>query len=87
MSKEKNVKQTSEELKKLKDESDWDRAAGMTDEEIEAAFGVAAVISIGAVVLACFIRNTKPPLDDQSMGHQPGTGEERASEAPAATRS
>jgi MFS transporter, DHA2 family, lincomycin resistance protein len=54
---------------------------------IQAAFGVAAVISIGAVVLACFIRNTKPPLDDQSMGHQPGTGEERASEAPAATRS
>lgn len=37
MSKEKIVKYTSEELKKLKDESDWDRAAGMTDEEIEAA--------------------------------------------------
>jgi uncharacterized protein (DUF4415 family) len=37
MSKEKNVKHTSEELKKLKDESDWDRAAGMIDEEIEAA--------------------------------------------------
>ena len=33
MSKEKHVKHTSEELKKLKDESDWDRAAGMTDEE------------------------------------------------------
>jgi DHA2 family lincomycin resistance protein-like MFS transporter len=54
---------------------------------IQAAFGVAAVISIGAVVLACFIRNTKPPVDDQSMGRQPGTGEERASEAPASTRS
>jgi hypothetical protein len=37
MSKEKIVKYTSEELKKLKDGSDWDRAAGMTDEEIEAA--------------------------------------------------
>jgi uncharacterized protein (DUF4415 family) len=37
MSKEKHVKHTSEELKKLKDESDWDRAAGMTDAEIEAA--------------------------------------------------
>ena len=37
MSKEKIVKYTSEELKKLKDESDWERAAGMTDEEIEAA--------------------------------------------------
>jgi uncharacterized protein (DUF4415 family) len=37
MSKEKNVKHTSEELKQLKDESDWERAAGMTDEEIEAA--------------------------------------------------
>jgi uncharacterized protein (DUF4415 family) len=37
MSKEKHVKYTSEELKKLRDASDWDRAAGMTDEEIEAA--------------------------------------------------
>ena len=37
MSKETIVKYASEELKKLKDESDWDRAAGMTDEEIEAA--------------------------------------------------
>jgi hypothetical protein len=37
MSKKKIVKYTSDELKKLKDESDWDRAAGMTDEEIEAA--------------------------------------------------
>jgi MFS transporter, DHA2 family, lincomycin resistance protein len=50
---------------------------------IQAAFGVAAVISIGAVVLACFIRNTKPPLDDHSMGYQPGAGEEPASEEPA----
>jgi hypothetical protein len=37
MGKEKIVKYTSEELKKLKDESDWERAAGITDEEIEAA--------------------------------------------------
>jgi MFS transporter, DHA2 family, lincomycin resistance protein len=53
---------------------------------IQTAFGVAALISIGAVVLACFIRNTKPSLDDQSMGHQPGAGEEPASEEPAVTR-
>ena len=37
MSKKKIVKYTSEALKKLKDASDWDRAAGMTEEEIEAA--------------------------------------------------
>jgi hypothetical protein len=37
MSKEKIVKYTSEELKKLQDESDWERAARMTEEEIEAA--------------------------------------------------
>ena len=37
MSNKKTVKYTSEELKKMKDASDWDRAAGMTDEEIEAA--------------------------------------------------
>jgi DHA2 family lincomycin resistance protein-like MFS transporter len=53
---------------------------------IELAFSVAAVISIGAVVLACFIRNTKPPLDEQSMGRQPGAGEEPASEESTATR-
>jgi uncharacterized protein (DUF4415 family) len=37
MSNKKTVKYTSEELKKLQDESDWDRAAGMSDDEIEAA--------------------------------------------------
>ena len=37
MSRKKIVKYTSEELKHLKDESDWDRAAGMTEEETEAA--------------------------------------------------
>jgi MFS transporter, DHA2 family, lincomycin resistance protein len=54
---------------------------------IQLAFGVAAVISLGAVVLACFIRNTKPPLDEQSMGYQPGAGEEPASDEQAVTRS
>jgi hypothetical protein len=37
MNRKKIVKYTGEQLKKLKDESDWGRAAGMTDEEIEAA--------------------------------------------------
>jgi uncharacterized protein (DUF4415 family) len=37
MSEGKPVRYTSEELKRLTDESDWDRAARMTDEEIEAA--------------------------------------------------
>jgi MFS transporter, DHA2 family, lincomycin resistance protein len=54
---------------------------------VELAFSVAAVISIGAVVLACFIRNTKPPLAEQSMAHQPGIGEEPASDEQAVTRS
>lgn len=31
------VRYTSEEVKKMKSQSDWDRAARMTDEEIEAA--------------------------------------------------
>jgi hypothetical protein len=38
-------------------------------------------------VLAFFIRNTKPPIDEQSMGHEPGAGEEPADEEPASTRS
>jgi hypothetical protein len=45
---------------------------------IQVAFGVAAVISVGAVVLACFIRNTKPPVEEQSMVYQPGTAEEQS---------
>ena len=52
---------------------------------IEAAFAVAAVISIATIVLAFFIRNTKPPTDEQSM--EWGAGEEPVSEDPAATRS
>ena len=53
---------------------------------IQTAFGVAAVISIAALVCAFFIRNTKPPMDEQSMD---GTaeGEEPVSEESAATRS
>jgi MFS transporter, DHA2 family, lincomycin resistance protein len=51
---------------------------------IEAAFVVAAVISIATVVLAFFIRNTKPPTDEQSM--EWGADEEPVSEDPAATR-
>jgi MFS transporter, DHA2 family, lincomycin resistance protein len=54
---------------------------------IQAAFGVAAVISIGAVVLACFIRNTKPPLDEPSMAYQAGADEEPVSEEWATKRS
>ena len=51
---------------------------------IETAFAVAAVISIAAIVLAFFIRNTKPPTDEQSM--ELGAGEEPVSQDPAATR-
>jgi MFS transporter, DHA2 family, lincomycin resistance protein len=54
---------------------------------IQTAFGVAAAISLGAVVLACFIRNTRPPLDGQPMGQDPSAGEEPASEEPATRRS
>jgi MFS transporter, DHA2 family, lincomycin resistance protein len=53
---------------------------------IQTAFGVAALISIAAFVLAFFIRNTKPAIDEQSMGYEPGAGEEPAPEEPA-TRS
>jgi MFS transporter, DHA2 family, lincomycin resistance protein len=54
---------------------------------IQAAFAVAAVISIASLVLAFFIRNTKPPTDEQSMGYEAATGESPSSEEPAATRS
>jgi MFS transporter, DHA2 family, lincomycin resistance protein len=54
---------------------------------IQTAFGVAAIISIATLVLAFFIRNTKPAIDEQSMGHQPGAGEQPVSEESAATRS
>jgi len=54
---------------------------------IQTAFGVAAVISIASLVLAFFIRNTKPPTDEQSTGYEAAAGEEPSSEEPAATRS
>jgi MFS transporter, DHA2 family, lincomycin resistance protein len=54
---------------------------------IQTAFAVAALISIAALVLAFFIRNTKPPIDEQSMGYERGTGEEPAAEEPASTQS
>jgi DHA2 family lincomycin resistance protein-like MFS transporter len=38
---------------------------------IQTAFGVAAVISIAALVCAFFIRNTKPSMDEQSTAHEP----------------
>jgi DHA2 family lincomycin resistance protein-like MFS transporter len=52
---------------------------------IQTAFMVAAVLSIGTIVLAFFIRNTKPPTDEQSA--EWGDGEEPVSEETAATRS
>ncbi|HEU4909671.1 MAG TPA: MFS transporter, partial [Propionibacteriaceae bacterium] len=51
---------------------------------IQTAFLAAAVLSIGTIVLACFIRNTKPPMDEQST--EWGAGEEPISED-AATHS
>ncbi|HJY44756.1 MAG TPA: DHA2 family efflux MFS transporter permease subunit [Propionibacteriaceae bacterium] len=54
---------------------------------IQTAFGVAALISIAALVMAFFIRNTKPPIDEQSTGHEPGADEEPVAEQPASTRS
>jgi MFS transporter, DHA2 family, lincomycin resistance protein len=54
---------------------------------IQTAFGVAAVISIASLVLAFFIRNTKPPTDEESTEHQAAADEEPFSEEPAATRS
>jgi MFS transporter, DHA2 family, lincomycin resistance protein len=65
-------------------------AAGLTPTAalnggISTAFGVAAVLSIGTIVLACFIRNTMPPMDEQSA--QWGSGEEPVSEETTATRS
>jgi DHA2 family lincomycin resistance protein-like MFS transporter len=52
---------------------------------ISTAFLVAAVLSIGTIVVACFIRNTKPPMDEQSA--QWGSGEEPVSEETTATLS
>jgi DHA2 family lincomycin resistance protein-like MFS transporter len=54
---------------------------------IETAFGVAALISIATLVLAFFIRNTKPPFEEQAIEWGPGESEEPVSEEPTATRS
>jgi MFS transporter, DHA2 family, lincomycin resistance protein len=53
---------------------------------IQAAFSVAALISIATVVLAFFIRNTKPPADEQSREYEHAAGEEPISDQAAATR-
>jgi DHA2 family lincomycin resistance protein-like MFS transporter len=56
---------------------------------IQTAFSVAALISLAAVVLAFFIRNSKPPLEEQPMEYAAGaapSSEEPASEG-AVTRS
>jgi DHA2 family lincomycin resistance protein-like MFS transporter len=53
---------------------------------IATAFSVAALISIAAVILAFFIRNSKPPVDEQSMEYERGAREEPVSEEVAATR-
>jgi DHA2 family lincomycin resistance protein-like MFS transporter len=54
---------------------------------IETAFSVAALISIAAVILAFFIRNSKPPMEEQSTGHEFGADEEPVSDEAAATHS
>jgi hypothetical protein len=52
---------------------------------IATAFTVAALISIAAVILAFFIRNSKPPMDEQSMEHATAGSEQSASDQPATT--
>jgi len=52
---------------------------------IETAFSVAALISIAAVILAFFIRNSKPPMDEQSMEYATDGSEQSASDQPATT--
>jgi MFS transporter, DHA2 family, lincomycin resistance protein len=54
---------------------------------IQTAFSVAALISVAAVVLAFFIRNTRPPAEEQSTAYEPGVGTEPVSDTSAATRS
>ena len=53
---------------------------------IQTAFSVAAMISIAALVLAFFIRNTKPPMEEESRAYGSVGSEEPFSEEPAATR-
>jgi hypothetical protein len=49
---------------------------------IETAFSVAALISIAAVVLSFFIRNSRPPVEEQPTDYAAGAGEEPVSEEP-----
>jgi MFS transporter, DHA2 family, lincomycin resistance protein len=53
---------------------------------IATAFTVAALISIAAVILAFFIRNSKPPVDEQSMEYEGGAREEPVSDEVGASR-
>jgi DHA2 family lincomycin resistance protein-like MFS transporter len=53
---------------------------------IQTAFSVAALISVAAVVLAFFIRNSRPPMDEQPMEYESSAGVERVSDEQAATR-
>jgi DHA2 family lincomycin resistance protein-like MFS transporter len=52
---------------------------------IATAFTVAALISIAAVILAFFIRNSKPPVEEQPMEYELGASEQPVSDE-AATR-
>jgi hypothetical protein len=52
---------------------------------IQTAFGVAAILSVGTIVLAFFIRNSKPDVDEQSS--EWGAGQESLSGETAATGS
>jgi MFS transporter, DHA2 family, lincomycin resistance protein len=52
---------------------------------IATAFSVAALISIAAVILAFFIHNSKPPMDEQSTDHTTAGSEQSASDQPATT--
>jgi MFS transporter, DHA2 family, lincomycin resistance protein len=54
---------------------------------IQTAFSVAALISIAAIVLAFFIRNTKPPVEEQAVEWGADDGEEPITDKTAATRS
>ena len=57
------------------------------DGGIQTAFGTAAVISIAALGCAFFIRNTKPPMDKESMAFDDAAGDESVSDEQAAARS
>jgi DHA2 family lincomycin resistance protein-like MFS transporter len=54
---------------------------------IATAFSVAALISIAALVLAFFIRNTKPPMDEQSTAYELSAEGQLVADEPATTHS